>query len=236
MNQLIKQRQISEIKTDFINNMTHEFKTPIASIQMGVQLLQNKQLGTLNEEQTSLVNSIKEDTNRLLKITSELLNITQVESGTIQINILPCEVLPIIEYAVDANKAAADQKQIILKVMIVAGISQVLADSEKTAWVLTNLLSNAIRYSYENAAVDIIVEKENGKIKFSVTDTGQGIQAQYLAKIFERYFRIPGSKKEGTGLGLSISKEFIEAQGGEIRVQSDYAAGSTFSFLLNSGN
>ena len=226
-------KELDLAKTNFIGTVSHEFKTPIASIQMGVELLQNKQLGTLNDEQTSLVGSIKEDVNRLLKITSELLNITQVESGSIQINILPTAIKPIIEYAIDANKAAADQKQVVLKVTIEDGLNEVMADSEKTAWVLTNLLSNAIRYSYENATVEIGVQKNNGKVKFSVTDTGQGIQAQYLEKIFERYFRIPGTKKEGTGLGLSISKEFIEAQGGEIRVQSEYAAGSTFTFLLS---
>lgn len=227
-------KELDLAKTNFIGTVSHEFKTPIASIQMGVQLLQNKQLGTLNEEQTELVKSIKEDAGRLLKITSELLNITQVESGSIQINIVPSAIKPIIQYAVDANKAAADQKHLELQVTIEEGINDVMADSEKTAWVLTNLLSNAIRYSYEYAAVNINISKEADNIKFSVIDTGQGIQAQYLTKIFERYFRIPGTKKEGTGLGLSISKEYIEAQGGEIRVQSEYAAGSTFSFLLAS--
>ncbi|MCY1368825.1 Alkaline phosphatase synthesis sensor protein PhoR [compost metagenome] len=111
----------------------------------------------------------------------------------------------------------------------------VSSDSEKTAWVLTNLISNAVRYSYENSTIFVKTEKENNQIKFSVTDTGQGIQTQYLTKVFERYFRIPGTKKEGTGLGLSICKEFIEAQGGKIWVESEYGAGSTFYFTLNSG-
>ena len=107
------------------------------------------------------------------------------------------------------------------------------ADEEKTAWVLNNLISNAIRYSYDNSKVFIAAKNNNNKIEFSVTDTGQGIAPEYKQKIFERYFRVPGTKKEGTGLGLSISKEFIEAQGGEIKVESDFGAGSTFTIILN---
>ena len=108
----------------------------------------------------------------------------------------------------------------------------VQADKDKTSWVLTNLLSNAIRYSYENASILIDVSNEEGMIKFSVTDTGQGIAPEYIDRIFDRYFRIPGTRREGTGLGLSISKEFIEAQGGSIAVKSQYGVGSTFSVDL----
>lgn len=218
-------------KTNFMGTVSHEFKTPISSIQMGLQLLENQLVGNLNEDQKELVRGIKEDTVRLLKITGELLNITQVESGSIQINLQPSEVNPIIDYAVSANKSAADHKNIHIETD--NAISVIAADSEKTAWVLTNLISNAIRYSYENSTIYIKTEEENNQIKFSVTDTGQGVQPQYLTKIFERYFRIPGTKKEGTGLGLSISKEFIEAQGGKIWVGSEYGAGSTFYFTLN---
>lgn len=97
---------------------------------------------------------------------------------------------------------------------------------------MINLISNAIRYSYENSIISISVSPEDGKIKFSVTDTGQGIAPQYIDKVFHRYFRIPGTKKEGTGLGLSISKEMMEAQGGAISVKSEYGIGSTFSIFL----
>lgn len=100
------------------------------------------------------------------------------------------------------------------------------------AWVLTNLLSNAIRYSYENSTIDINIASNDKMVKIAVSDSGQGIPEQYIDKIFDRYFRIPGSKKEGTGLGLSISKEFIEAQGGTIKVESDFAKGSTFTINI----
>lgn len=226
-------KELDLAKTNFMGTVSHEFKTPIASIQLGIQILENEKTGHLNEEQKGLVNGIKDDADRLLRITGELLNITQVESGAIQINLISSEIKPMIEYAVNANKSAAESKNIKIDVDIEDN-TLVAADSEKTAWVLTNLISNAVRYSYENATIDVKVEKTENQIRFSVTDTGQGIQPQFLNKIFERYFRIPGTKKEGTGLGLSISKEFIEAQGGKIWVESEYGAGSTFCFTLNS--
>lgn len=225
-------KELDLAKTNFIGTVSHEFKTPISSIKMGLQLLENDKIGELNEDQRNLVNGIKDDANRLLKITGELLDITQLESGSIKLNIKPSEVSQIVEYATDANKAAAEQKQIKIRVNISPEIKMVLADSEKTAWVLNNLLSNAVRYSYENSDVVIEVKKIEDKVIFSVTDTGQGIEPQYVSKVFDRYFRIPGTKKEGTGLGLSISKEFIESQGGEIFVKSEYGAGSTFAFIL----
>ncbi|HRH59105.1 MAG TPA: histidine kinase dimerization/phospho-acceptor domain-containing protein, partial [Chitinophagaceae bacterium] len=213
-------KELDFAKTNFIATVSHELKTPISSIKMSLQLLENKQVGELNDEQKSLVDSIKEDAGRLLKITGELLNMTQVESGSIQMNIISSSAADIVDYAVNANKAAAEQKQIKFEIKIPAQLPKVLADNEKTSWVLTNLISNAVRYSYDNSVIYIDVTNEHEKIKFSVTDTGQGIPPQYAEKIFDRYFRIPGTKKEGTGLGLSISKEFIEAQGGQITVES----------------
>ncbi|MBS1744336.1 MAG: HAMP domain-containing protein [Bacteroidetes bacterium] len=226
-------KELDFAKTNFIATVSHELKTPISAIQMSLQLLENIQVGKLNNEQQTLIEGIKEDAGRLLKITGELLNMTQVETGTIQMNILPSNVKDIIDDAINANRAAADQKQIRFEITAPDQLPKVLADNEKASWVLTNLISNAIRYSYDNSVIYVAVNVEKDKIKFSVSDTGQGIPPQYLGKIFDRYFRIPGSKKEGTGLGLSISKEFIEAQGGQISVKSDFGAGSTFSFTLN---
>ncbi|WGQ15518.1 HAMP domain-containing sensor histidine kinase [Sphingobacterium faecium] len=226
-------KEMDFAKTNFIATISHELKTPIASIKMGLQLLENKQIGVLNDDQSNLVQSIRDDTGRLLKITGELLNMTQVESGTIQLNVAPTNVSELVEYAIRATKSMAEQKHLELRLQMENNLPDVLADNEKTAWVLTNLLSNAVRYSYENSAIFIIVESTQDKVRFAVKDAGQGIEEQYMDKIFERYFRIPGTKKEGTGLGLSISKEFIEAQGGTITVQSEYGSGSVFSFTLN---
>jgi NtrC-family two-component system sensor histidine kinase KinB len=226
-------KELDFAKTNFIATVSHEFKTPISSIKMSLQLLENKEIGSLNEEQHNLIDSIKDDAGRLLKITGELLNMTQVESGNIQLSLLPINPNEIIQYAINANQVQADQKQIKMVVDCPTKIPEVLADSEKTSWVLTNLISNAIRYSYDNSTVLVTVTEQNQKIQISVSDSGQGIAPQYKDKIFDRYFRVPGTKKEGTGLGLAISKEFLEAQNGNITVESEFGAGSTFSIILN---
>jgi two-component system, NtrC family, sensor histidine kinase KinB len=226
-------KELDFAKTNFIATVSHELKTPISSIKMSLQLLENEQVGKINEEQKNLLHSIKEDAGRLLKITGELLNMTQVESGHIQLAVTAADPKEIIHDAVAANRAAAEQKNIQLEVTVPGGLPFVQADEEKTAWVINNLISNAIRYSYDNAVIFIEAKLRNNTIDFSVTDTGQGIAPEYKEKIFDRYFRIPGTKKEGTGLGLSISKEFIEAQGGHIQVSSDFGAGSTFTVTLN---
>lgn len=221
-------KELDAAKNNFIATVSHEFKTPISSIKMSLQLLQNAQIGSLNEEQTSLVAGIKDDADRLLKITSELLDLTQVESGQIHLNVHPVEIQEIVQYALNATRVQIEQKHIRLEMALPARLPQVLADSEKTAWVLTNLISNAIRYSYAHASVFLQAEATENRIKISVKDTGQGIALQYQPRVFERYFRVPDTLQEGSGLGLAISKEFIEAQGGRIGMDSALGEGSTF--------
>jgi NtrC-family two-component system sensor histidine kinase KinB len=221
-------KELDAAKTNFIATISHEFKTPISAMKMSLQLLQNARIGTLNEEQSTLVASIQDDADRLLKITSELLDFTQVESGQIQLNIRPVRIQEIIDYAVNATRVQAEQKQVSIQLDLAEQLPLVFADNEKTAWVLTNLISNAIRYSYEFTSVKLTAKVVEQHLRLEVTDTGQGIAPQYQAKVFERYFRVPGTLQEGTGLGLAISKEFIEAQGGQIGMQSELGVGSTF--------
>lgn len=226
-------KELDFAKTNFIATVSHEFKTPISSIKMSLQLLENEEIGKLNVEQKNLVDSIKDDATRLLKITSELLNMTQLESGNIQLSILPSDPKEILWYSINATKTQAVQKQIQFEINCPDNVSKVMADNEKTAWVLTNLISNAIRYSYDNSVIYLSIQESINQVQISVRDTGQGIAPQYKDKIFDRYYRVPGTKKEGTGLGLAISKEFIIAQGGEITVDSEFGAGSTFTLKLN---
>ena len=226
-------KELDLAKTRFIGTVSHEFKTPISSIQMGLQLLENEKIGSLNEEQQKLIKGIEDDTVRLLKITGELLNIAQLETGVSQLNIRPFKINHMIEEVIKTNKSAADKRQIFIHTDLDSTLDVMNADQEKTLWVLNNIVSNAIRYSYEQSKVIIKVERINSEhVKFSVTDRGLGIEEQYLKHIFTRYFRVPGTKTEGTGLGLSISKEFIEAQGGSIYVESEIGNGSIFSFIL----
>lgn len=225
-------KELDAAKTNFLSTISHEFKTPISAIKMGVQLLQNEKTGTLNKEQDSLIEGIKEDSERLLKITGELLKMTQVESGNIQLTMLTGSPIEIVNYAVNATRIQADQKHLKISLDYAENLPNVIADREKTAWVLTNLISNAIRYSKEDSEIRISVKPFADKICFEVRDFGKGIAPDYLTKIFDRYFRVPGTSAEGTGLGLSISKDFIEAQGGTIGVESTPGEGSCFYFQL----
>jgi PAS domain S-box-containing protein len=225
-------KELDSAKTNFIATVSHELKTPIAAIKMSLQLLQNDKSGTLNIDQKQLVESIADDSNRLLKITGELLNMAQVETGNIQLNINQVTPKHVVELAVDAVKSLAEQKQIQLDVSIPDNLPYVNADLDKTVWVLVNLLTNAIRYSPEHSKIQIKVKEHEKQIEFSVEDSGIGIDGKYLPRIFERYFKVPGSKG-GTGLGLAISKEFIEAQGGSISAESATGKGSIFFVELN---
>jgi len=225
-------KELDSAKTHLIATVSHEFKTPIASIRMSLQLLENKKTGELNSEQKKLIDSISEDASRLLNITSELLTMSQVESGNIQLSIYPSDTQEIVRYAVHANKLLAEQKNVKIITELGTDVPTIMADSEKTAWVITNLISNALRYSRENSTMYVNVVNMDNEVSISVRDEGQGIAQEYIEKIFERYFRIPGSKREGTGLGLAISKEFIEAQNGRITAESEIGVGSIFTVYL----
>lgn len=233
LNNVTEYRELDFAKTNFIATVSHEFKTPISSIKMSIQLLENEKIGFLNSEQKNLLENIRDDTARLLKITTELLNMTQVESGNIQLSLLPVDPKDILSQAVDATKVQAEQKQITIEVLLSDPLPKINVDLDKTVWVLINLISNAIRYSHDNSVIYLGVELRDKQVMIYVKDQGQGIDQQYKHKIFDRYFRIPGTKREGTGLGLAICKEFIEAQGGSISVESEYGAGSKFIILLN---
>lgn len=225
-------KELDFAKTNFIATVSHELKTPISSIKMSLQLLEKTSTGTINDDQKQLIDSIKEDSQRLLKITGELLELSQVETGNIQLNIEKSSPNDIAKYAIEAVKVQAEQKQIEVVLEFENKLSEVKADSEKSSWVLINFLTNAIRYSSEDSIVTVKLKQENNQIVFQVTDKGKGIDKRYQSKVFDKYFQIPGSHKSGTGLGLAISKEFIEAQGGTIGVESELGLGSTFYFKL----
>lgn len=227
-------KELDLSKTNLLATISHELKTPIASIKMSTRLLKDDRVGSVNNEQKELVRHIDEDADRLLRITGELLNMAQLETGNIQLKLSRISPLVIVTDALQAVQSQAAQKNITIITKCTEDMPHVLADSDKTSWVLINLLTNAIRYSETGATVLIDVEALlPSKVQFSVKDEGRGIEQKYLSRIFDRYFRVPGAnEKSGTGLGLSISREFIEAQGGDISVNSEFGKGSTFSFRL----
>lgn len=226
-------KELDSAKTTFISTISHELKTPISAIMMSLQLLEDKRVGTLNEEQEQLSKSIKDSSQRLLEITGELLNMTQVEAGKLQMMPKITKPIELIEYAINANQVQADKFNIQIEVEYPEEkIGKLFVDSEKIAWVLTNLLSNAIRYSRENGRVVIGAQQEGDQIELYVQDFGKGIDPRYHQSIFDRYFRVPGTKVQGSGLGLSISKDFVEAHGGTLTVESELGKGSRFVIRL----
>lgn len=226
-------KELDSAKTTFISTISHELKTPISAIMMSLQLLEDKRVGALNDEQEQLSKSIRENSERLLDITGELLNMTQVEAGKLQMMPKITKPIELIEYAIKANRVQADKFNIQIEVEYPEGkIPKLFVDSEKIAWVLTNLLSNAIRYSKEDGRVVIGACQEGDFIELYVQDFGKGIDPRYHQSIFDRYFRVPGTKVQGSGLGLSISKDFVEAHGGTLTVESSLGKGSRFIIRL----
>ncbi len=225
--------ELNEAKTNFIATVSHELKTPLASIKMSASLLTNEKVGQFNEDQKELIHSIVDDADRLLKITGELLNMSQVETGNIQLKLQPVIPQQFIENALSTIQFQAQQKRIKLQIDEYQKLPKVMADQEKTSWVLINLLTNAIKYSAENGQIHLGYSINDTSLEIFVQDYGRGIEEKYLPKIFDRYFKVPGThERTGTGLGLAISKEFIEAQKGLLKVTSSIGEGSYFSFSL----
>lgn len=227
-------KELDEAKTNFIATVSHELKTPLSSIKMSLKLLKDDRVGKMNDEQQELVEHIKDDSDRLLKITSELLDLSQAETGNLKLNFALTSPVEIVQYAIEAVKFQAEQKSITLQINCDKKLPEVNADIQKTAWVMVNFLSNALRYSAEKSTILIDVFQKDGFIEFSVKDFGKGIDEKYQKRLFDRYFQVPtdGQNKSGSGLGLAISKDFIEAEQGKIGVTSALGEGSRFYFKL----
>lgn len=227
-------KELDQAKTNFIATVSHELKTPLSSIKMSLKLLKDIRVGEMNQEQLELLEHINDDSDRLLKITSELLDLSQVESGNLKLSFSLARPIEIVRFALDAVKLQADQKSIQLELSCEDDLPKVNVDLQKTAWVLVNFLSNALRYSSEKSKVLIEVERKDGLVVFSVRDFGKGIEDRYQKRLFDRYFQVPtdGMNKSGSGLGLAISKDFIEAQQGRIGLESGLGEGSRFFFSL----
>jgi NtrC-family two-component system sensor histidine kinase KinB len=225
-------KELDVAKTNFIATISHELKTPLASSDFSLKLLGDGRVGKLSPEQRELIGQLKQDNQRMLKILSELLNMSQVEAGKIQLEVTETTPEAIMDAAVDAVLNTAREKRIIIKKNYEEDLGNVKADADKTTWVLNNFLINAIKYSSEEESIVVNIKKLANEIQFSVADHGPGIEKDYVSKIFDRFFKVPGAKSAGTGLGLAISKEFIEAQGGYVWVKSGIGEGSTFGFNL----
>lgn len=221
-----------EAKTNFMATISHELKTPISSLRLNLKLLDDKRVGSLNTEQQEIVQALKSETKKMLTITTELLDLAQVETGNFQLNFQVVNSSDIFEYIRETSENYAKPKNIKIEYNVEPQLPPVFVDSEKTAWVLINLIYNAIQYSQNESKIILTALKEKNNIVYKVQDFGKGIEKQYLELIFQKFFRIPNSNAKGTGLGLAISKEFITKQSGKIWAESSPGKGSCFYISL----
>lgn len=228
--------EMDAAKTHFIATISHELKTPLAATRLSLGLLRDKRLGELNEDQADLIGDIEQATERLFALTGEILQLSQIESGKIKVNLQPIEVNNLVNYVLQAIKVAAEQKFLNVEADIAPNLPVFFADTDKIKWVVINFLTNAIQYAPQKSEVKLSIYPDNKGVIFSVNDKGKGISEMYHLKVFEKYFQVPDSEgqvdKKGSGLGLAICREFIEAHKGEIWVESQVGKGSTFFFWL----
>jgi signal transduction histidine kinase len=221
-----------EAKTNFMATISHELKTPISSLRLNLKLLDDARIGILNEEQKEIVHALKFETDKMLSITTELLDLAQVETGKIQFNLQQVSSSRLFEYIKEIADSQAKSKQIRISFSAENDLPSIYADLEKTSWVLINLINNAIQYSDNGSEIMVSASGRNNDVIFMVQDYGKGIEEQYLEPIFEKFFRVPDSGEKGTGLGLAISKELITRQNGRIWAESNPGKGSRFFFSL----
>lgn len=232
---ITKFQELDLAKTNFIATISHELKTPLSSTNLGLKLLENDKTSSLTPTQKEIISDLKKDNSRLIRLVSELLDLSQVETGQINIQLTEVNVNELIEYSASTLKQQAKEKDIDIAIEIDPEIKNIKADKEKAVWVLVNLVSNAVRYSPQGGHVFISAQNSAaGKVIISVRDSGRGIPKEHQQKIFERFYKIPDhTDKQGSGLGLSISKEFMTVMNGDITLESSAGEGTVFRLYFN---
>lgn len=227
-------KQLEKVKADFIATVSHEFKTPLTSIMMGLSLLQEGKIGPLNDKQNQTLVSIQEEGDTLSNLVNDLLEMSKIDSGKSILKIQPCSIDGLIETAVKKFLELAQTKDVNLCYDADENLPKVAADPDRILWVLNNLIGNALKYTNAGDAIRVSAFEKHRKICVIVQDSGMGIPTEYQDKLFDKFVQVKGYDVEvrGTGLGLSIAKEIIEAHGGEIWYESEMDAGSTFTFTL----
>ncbi len=226
-------RAADEAKSGIVSTVSHELRTPLTSIRMALSLLAGDKFGPLTEKQNALLKAAREDSDRLYRIVENLLSISRIESGRAQFQLrsMPCR--DIVLQAVEPMRAPFAEKHISLDVDMPLSLPDVLADPGAVGSALTNLLSNALKYTPPGGQTRVTVSPENDMVSFTVTDTGPGIPDEFSQRIFDRFFRVPREDgPTGAGLGLAIAKEVIEAHGGTIELCRGFKTGSQFRFTL----
>ena len=222
-----------ELKRGVVATVSHQLKTPLTSLRMSVHLLLDERLGALNDKQTELLVAAREESERLVSILEDLLDINRIESGKTLLEIQPISPHALARDTVEAFLFEARDKGITLVNAVSDDLPEVLADSARINHVLCNIVSNAIRFTSPGGTITIRAEGEPGFVRFLVEDTGTGILPEHQKHLFQQFYRVPGQdKKSGVGLGLAIVKEIVHAHGGTVGVESEAGRGSIFWFTL----
>jgi two-component system, NtrC family, sensor histidine kinase KinB len=225
-------RLMDEVKTNLVSTVSHELKTPLTSIRMGLHLLLEERIGSLNTKQTELLLAAREDSERLLKIINDLLDLARLESNTAERTFQKVYPKTLISSVVQDLEPTVEAHGCRLKSEAEPDLEPVAVDVQQIRHVFSNLVANAAKHSQPGSEILIRAKRIGEGIRFSVIDRGSGIPLEYQSKIFERFFRIPGTERGGVGLGLAIAREIVQSHGGTIGLESRSGEGSEFYFDL----
>jgi two-component system, NtrC family, sensor histidine kinase KinB len=227
-------RRFEELKNDLVATVAHEFRTPLTSLRMAIHLCTEQAAGPLTDKQADLLHAAREDCDRLQAMVDDLLDLSRIESGRIELFPLPTAASSLIESAFEEHKAEAEAAGVRLSVDLPVLEVRVLADHERIGHVFSNLIGNALRHTAKEGAVRLSAQVSDHGVRFTVADTGKGIPREYQERIFDKFFRVPDAGPKGTGLGLYIAREIVRGHDGEIGVESEPGQGSSFWFTLPS--
>ncbi|MDZ4169399.1 MAG: response regulator [Coriobacteriia bacterium] len=228
-------REIAIMKNEFVSMVSHELRTPLTSIKGYVDLIVDGEAGEINDVQREFLQIVQENSDRLVSLINDLLDISRIESGRVHLRIEPLEPIDIINGVMGTFRTYADQSGITLTARIPSDLPRVAVDGDRIGQVLMNLTSNAIKYSPGGGEVTLGASHAGDFVEFRVTDTGLGISEEDQRQLFNKFFRVDSSLTReigGTGLGLSICKSVVELHGGAVSVTSVLGEGSTFGFSV----
>jgi PAS domain S-box-containing protein len=225
--------EIARVKEQFTSVVSHELRTPLTSIRGSLGLLDSGALGPLPEQGRRMVRIAVQNTDRLIRLINDILDLERIDSGVVELVRTPCDAEELVASATEAVLPIAVAAQVVLAVA--AEPAALAADADLMIQTLTNLIANAVKFSAPGDTVRVSAERDGGEILFAVSDVGSGIPADNLESIFGRFEQVDASdsrRKGGTGLGLAICRSIVEKHGGRIWAQSVLGEGSTFSFLV----
>ncbi len=228
-------KELDRMKSDFIATLSHEFRTPVTSITMTVDLLSQGLLGPLSPRQKELVSSAKEDCERLTKLARELLQLSKLESGRLQLKEEELNIRSVVEFSLRPLQLQFGEKRVVLCNDVPADLPAIHGDEQQISWVITNLVTNALKHTDAGGTVTLTAQESAEGMVVSVEDTGHGIAEVDIPRIFDKFVQIkqPTDSTPGSvGLGLAIAKDIVETYGGRIWVKSRVGKGSEFSFVL----